>query len=365
MLHLPAPALPRDPASVQGGDLTQFPPGQIVTDLSICANRYGPPPSALDAVRALVDERPGDLVPPPYGAEERYLQAFAEHLGVQAADLLPGRGVSEFIAVLSRILRRTGTVAVVSPDYTETMQRFSYATFYGPANAARDTVEARLSRVHEAMWRHPVVWLSNPSNPLGHFIPPEALLEVALQRPESLLVVDEEYVEFQGQGLSLAGADADNLVILTSSGKAWGLVGTRAGILWTRNERLRERVRAELISWPLGLLDTHAASAALNDEHWLRRVRPVIQHDARLLHEALVERFDELVSDADIHFRFVHLLDPHPVAAHLADHGIAVRLFDGSGHSASGIRVTAPTGPTELAQLRAALDSLPAGWGLS
>lgn len=123
-------------------------------------------------------------------------------------------------------------------------------------------------------------------------------------------------------------------------------------------------MRAELIRRPLSLLDTTSAVAALRDDQWLRRVGPVIQHDARLLHQVLAERF-AVVVPADVHYRFVHLLDPRPVAQHLADHGIAVRRFDGSGHSASGIRVTAPTGPTELAQLRAALDFLPAGWGQS
>lgn len=83
------------------------------------------------------------------------------------------------------------------------------------------------------------------------------------------------------------------------------------------------------------------------------------------MHQVLAERFDELLVPADVHYRFVHLLDPRPVHAHLARHGIAVRLFDGSQYGASGIRVMAPTGPAGLAHLGAALETLPAGWGRS
>lgn len=223
--------LQRDPALVQGGDLASFPPAKMITDLSICANRYGPPPSALDALRRLVDERPGDLIPPPYQAEELYLQAFADHLGTEAELMLPGGGVTEFFSILARIWHRD-RVAVVTPDNSGTVDLFSYATFLAPPNPARDTVEARLSRVHHALKNHDAVLLSNPSNPLGHYIPREALVEAARQRPQSLLVIDEECVAFQGgEGVSYVGADADNIVILQSSGKAYGLVGVRAGVL--------------------------------------------------------------------------------------------------------------------------------------
>lgn len=363
------PALPQDPARIQGGDLTAFRRGQITLDLSICSNRLGPPPSAIAAVRSLITERPDDLVPPPYEseqppyrAEKRYLQTVADRLGTHIDDMLPSRGVTENLTILARVLRHR-RVCVVAPDYTETMRLFSYADFISPPTPARDTVELRLERVRMGLSSHDVVILSNPSNPMGHFIPAAALLQAAREHPSALLVIDEEYIEFQGEGLSLAGADADNLVILQSSGKIFGITGSRAGMLWTHNKPVRNLVASQLIRWPLSLLDITLACAAMEDEGWLTTIRAVVQDDARRLHQALAERFDELVTDCGIHYRLVHLADPRPVFDHLAAHGIATRLFDGSGHGASGIRITAPNGPTELAVLQVALDTLPAGWG--
>lgn len=365
----PAPfLLSRDPAGVQGGDLTAFAPGQISLDLSICTNRLGPPPKALDALQKFLTERPGDLVPPPYEsdrppykAEKMYVQAFADRLGASVDEMLPGRGVTEFLHILARVLRGRD-VAVVAPDYTETCRLFAYARFVSPPDAARDTVELRLERVRAALREHQVVILSNPSNPLGHYLPAAALLEAASQYPASLLVLDEEYIEFQGANLSLAGADIGNVVILQSSGKSYGLTGTRAGVLWTRNRPLYELVRAELISWPLSLLDITLATAALRDEAWLNAARSAVKRDAQLMHGVLAARFGERVQDSAIHYRFVHLAEPRRVFEHLARHGVAVRLFQGTTHGASGIRVMAPTGARELGVLAAALDTLPAGW---
>ncbi|HET6354168.1 hypothetical protein [Streptomyces sp.] len=113
----------------------------------------------------------------------------------------------------------------------------------------------------------------------------------------------------------------------------------------------------------LSLLDITLTTGALQDEVWLQRARTVMQRNARVMHDVLAERFDELVVPAGLHYRFVHLLDPHTVHAHLARCGIAVRLFDGSGNGASGIRVMASVEPAELAHLSAALETLPAGWG--
>ncbi|WP_433573669.1 aminotransferase class I/II-fold pyridoxal phosphate-dependent enzyme [Streptomyces sp. CA-251247] len=361
--------LPENPAAIQGGDLTAYRSGQITVDLSTCTNRLGPPPHAIAAVRRLLSERPGDLVPPPYEraqppyvAEKRYLQAFADRLGTDVGDMLPARGVTEFLTILSRVLREEH-VAVIAPDYTETMRLFPWATFVSPPDTARDTVELRLERVRMALRTDDVVILSNPSNPLGHFIPSGDLLQAARENPGAVLVVDEEYIEFQGEDLSLAGADADNLVVLQSTGKTYGMTGSRAGMLWTRNQHVRDLVAAQLIQWPLSLLDITLGVAALEDTAWLTTVRAVIQDDARRLQQVLADRFDELVVPAGIHYRFVHLADPRPVVEHLAAHGIAVRMFDGAVNGACGIRIMAPNGPAELAVFSAALDTLPAGWG--
>ncbi|MGW6460251.1 aminotransferase class I/II-fold pyridoxal phosphate-dependent enzyme [Streptomyces sp. NPDC055078] len=350
-----APPPVRHPASVQGGDLTCYPPGQITLDLSVCANRHGPPPGAVRALKTLLATRPEDLVPPPYGAQDAYLAAVADHLGLDTPHLLiPGRGVSEFIVVLSRVLRGQD-VALVVPDYTHTWQRFAYATAYAPKAAAKDTAERRLERVRRAMSRHRFVVLSNPSNPLGHYLPQRDLLEVCRRYPHSVLGVDEEYIEFEGKNLSLAGSDLDNVVAMLSTGKTYGLTAARAGILWTRNLALREAVTEQLIPWSLSLLDVALHVEALADPFWLDSVRPLIQEQARALERMLVERFGDAVAAADLHYRFVHLPEPAPLHAHLAARGIAVRQFDGTGGTAPGIRIAAPRDASELDRLQQAL----------
>ncbi|MEV7869133.1 aminotransferase class I/II-fold pyridoxal phosphate-dependent enzyme [Streptomyces sp. NPDC088124] len=342
----------------QGGDLTSA-ARRISLDLSVCSNRLGPPDSAVRALESFAAERYRELGPPPYGAEKAYLAAYAAHLDVDESQLLCGRGVTEFLMIFGRLLQ-SEDVALVTPEYTETMRQFSHAAFYPPAIGRQDCIEHRNERLLQAMRNHRYVVLSNPNNPQGLYTNTATLLEACHQNPNCTLVVDEEYIEFQGPALSLAGADADNLVVLQSTGKTWGVTATRAGILWTRDTTLHHAVQHQLPAWPLSLLDITVATAALVDNEWAHRILPRVRHDAQALEELLRDRFGEAVIPSNIHFRFVHLEDPDAVAEHLEDYGIAVRVFDGAVRGRiSGMRVMTPDTAKEFDLLKDALATIP------
>ncbi|NEA20749.1 hypothetical protein [Streptomyces halstedii] len=87
----------------------------------------------------------------------------------------PAAGVTEFLVLLARP-PRTSRVAVITPEYTETMRFFSYADFHARTDDVRDTPGLRLKRLWAAMRTHDHVVLSNPSNPLGHYLPRAQLI---------------------------------------------------------------------------------------------------------------------------------------------------------------------------------------------
>ncbi|MFF8618251.1 aminotransferase class I/II-fold pyridoxal phosphate-dependent enzyme [Streptomyces sp. NPDC015350] len=333
----------------------------------------GPPPSAVQALLTFLQQQPAALVPPPYETEhpphtghKRFLSAYADHLGAHAlaADMLAGQGVTGFLVILAQFLRGQRT-AIITPEYTETLELFSYATFVAPADGRRDTAEQRLDRVLRAMRTHDYVLLSNPSNPYGHIIDAESLVVACRKYPQCQLVLDEEYVEFAGPGRSLIGAEVDNLVILQSAGKTYGITGSRSGMLWTRNTALRRQIEAHLArKWPMSLLDVTLAIAALQDETWLETVMPRLAKDAHRLENLLYDHFgDALAPGAQAHFRFV-TLDPasgdaDSIRRHMSRHGIKARVFDGClKGSQAGMRLRAPCDEGGFTALEAALNTM-------
>lgn len=331
----------------QGGDLRALPRGAYL-DLSTCVNRYGPPPSVWEALRSV---RPAQLAAHPYGMDELFVETYAKFMAAEPKHLLPGRGITEFIRILADLLPTHGT-AVITPDYTDTIRLFP--VHLPPAPGAVDSAAARLERVDAAMATYPYVMLSNPNNPLGVYVPGHDLAEICRSHPGSVLIVDEAYIEFliDHAGLSMVNCGLENVVVLRSPNKLFGIAGTRTGALWTRNADLAGAVAARKINWCLSYLDVVAATTALADVAWADRTRAALLEDAGDLERLLAANFPDIVSGVPVHYRFLPSADPVAAHRYFLERGVAVRALDGSKPGrVAGVRVTTPT-TAELAEIK-------------
>lgn len=337
----------------QGGDLRGLTDREYL-DLGTCVNRYGPPPAVESALRSI---RPEHLLAHPYGAEETFTEAYAHFMGASPDRLIPGRGITEFIRVLAQLLP-TEQVAVITPDYTDTIRWFP--THLDPPSGGVETAQSRLDRVDLGMRAYPYVFLSNPNNPLGFYLRRDDLIEICRANPDSVLIVDEAYIEFlpDHAELSMTQSGLSNVVVLRSPNKFFGIAGTRTGALWTLNSEIFRRVAERKLNWTLSHVDTVLATAALTETEWAVRTRSALLRNALELEEIIGDRFPGLVRDVPVHYRFIATDDPVEAHRFFLDHGVAVRALDGSQPGrVSGLRVTAPTA-VELANLRDSMAQL-------
>ena len=129
-----------------------------------------------------------------------------------AAHLLPLPGSQAAIQALPRLLP-PARVAMPEPIYNE-----------HPA-AWQSAGHTRVG------WAEPADYavVCNPSNPTGQRFGRDALLDRA--RQVRLLVVDEAFIDATPDE-SLIGCDVDNIVVLRSLGKFFGLAGARVGFAY-------------------------------------------------------------------------------------------------------------------------------------
>ncbi|WP_225439868.1 aminotransferase class I/II-fold pyridoxal phosphate-dependent enzyme [Amycolatopsis eburnea] len=334
----------------QGGDLRGL-AGDAYLDLGTCVNRYGPPSAVRVALRELDVQR---LRAHPYEADSLFRATYANYLSVDPELLVSGRGITEFIRLLARLLP-PAEVAVVTPDYTDSIRWFP--NHLPPRDGAIDTVETRLARIAEGMARYGYVVVSNPNNPLGLHIPAAELAEVCRANPTSTLIVDEAYVDFLGGGRrqSMAWAGLSNVVVLSSPNKLFGIAGARTGALWTPDERLRTAVAAQRLNWPLSYVDSVVAIAALRETGWAERTLTRLLANAEAMEGLLARRYRGVVKGAPVHYRFVASADPQRDHDELVRAGVVVRVFgDDQAGRVPGLRITAPT-DDEFPRLAAAL----------
>ncbi len=160
-------------------------------------------------------------------------------------------------AVYDIAARRCGAVPVVAPDK-------DYGT----------DVDALLACVTD---KTRVVFVANPNNPTGSYIPASELARLHAGLPDGvLLVVDQAYGEYltaeeDDGGMALAAAH-DNVFVTRTFSKIYGLAGDRIG--WGTGSpaiiNVMNRIRGP---FNVGLTGQAAALAAVRDEDFVRASR--------------------------------------------------------------------------------------------
>ncbi|WP_102274759.1 histidinol-phosphate transaminase [Cytobacillus massiliigabonensis] len=212
------------------------------------------------------------LYPDGYATDLR--AAVAEHLKVNEDQLIFGNGSDEIIQMISRSLLGKGTNTIMAE---RTFPQYKHNAIVEGADIKEIPLingEHDLDRMLEAMDEYTsVVWICNPNNPTGHYIPEHRLLPFLEKVPKDVLVVlDEAYCEY---------VDAPdycdtipllkifpNLIILRTFSKIYGLASLRIGYGISCSDTIRA---LEPVREPFNVNRTAqaAAIAAINDQSYV------------------------------------------------------------------------------------------------
>lgn len=184
-----------------------------------------------------------------------------------------------------------------------------------------------------------LVFLSNPSNPVGCMLDADAFRRVIDATPaDAILVVDEAYYEYamhsEGFPDALAELRRRNLhwIVLRTFSKAWGLAGLRVGYGIASSPELAGLLHRVRTPFNVNLAAQKAALAALSDPgHMQASVRRAIQ--AR---EAMARALREMglfVAPSAGNFLFVDVgRENGPVAEGLLARGVIVKPWKEKGY---------------------------------
>ncbi|QFZ16196.1 histidinol-phosphate transaminase [Saccharothrix syringae] len=185
-----------------------------------------------------------------------------------------------------------------------------------------------------------LVFLCNPNNPTGTALKADEVRRFVDRVPSDVLVVvDEAYREFVDDpevpdGVEFAkaqwAAGRDNVAVLRTFSKAYGLAGLRVGYA-AASPQVAETLRKVSVPFSVNALAQVAALASLDaEDELLERCRGVVAERARVRSELLAAGFEVPESQAN----FVWL----PLAGrtgafneHCLAHKVVVRAFDGDG----------------------------------
>lgn len=261
-------------------------------------------------------------------------QSMARVYGIDPANLLVTRGADDAIDVLIRSFCRGAgkdAIAICGPTFG------AYALFAKIQGAA--IVEAQLGPDFEfdakdlvatvrSQLNVKLVFLCSPNNPTGNVIDPNEVIAVADQLPDTIVVLDEAYIEFSDlASLAPEAAVRENLVILRTLSKAYGLAGARVGCAIANNELIAIISKA-LPPFPLSSPSIQIATSTLSPSRQLLHQGRIDQVKAERTRMALALSTSSLVAKvwpSQTNFLLIQVTDPEAIREATAKAGIRVR----------------------------------------
>ena len=316
--------------------LTPYVPGEqpkLPNLVKLNTNENPYPPSA-QVVAAIADElanggRSLRLYPDPNA--DRLKEAVAARyadFGIRPQQVFVGNGSDEVLAhIFPALLKHT--LPVLFPDITYSF----YPVYCGLYDMAYRTVpldEEFTIRVEDYAMANGGIIFPNPNAPTGCLLPLADIERLLLLHRESVVVVDEAYIDFGGDSAIALVDRHPNLLVVHTLSKSRSLAGLRVGYAVGQNHLTEalERVKNSFNSYPLDRLALAGAVAAIDDQAYFELTRQAVIDSREALRRALLELgFTVLPSAANFIFASHPQRDAGELAAALRQCGIIVRHF--------------------------------------
>jgi histidinol-phosphate aminotransferase len=326
--------------------LTPYVPGEQpklanLVKLNTNENPYGPSPKVLDAVRA---EAADTLRLYPDPNSDRLRAGIAAYHGVGADQVFVGNGSDEVLAHAFMALLKHDR-PILFPDISYSFYPV-YCGLYEIAYRQIPLTDAFEIRVDDYLTPNGGVIFPNPNAPTGRLLPLAEVERLLAGNPDSVVVVDEAYIDFGGESaVGLVGRYPQLLVTRTLS-KSHALAGLRVGYAIGQSHLIEalNRVKDSFNSYPLDRFAQAGALASMQDRDYFDSIcAKVVRTRTRLVADMEQLGFEVLPSAANFIFARHPSHDGDELAAALRERSIIVRHFRKPARIAPFLRITIGT----------------------
>lgn len=212
--------------------------------------------------------------------EDKLVSAAQEYFG--GKNWLPVAGSQVVIQALPALIRKS-KVGLFHPSYNEHEAAW-IKNGHKPVRLDSDNWKVTCANVD-------TVVLCNPNNPTGKLFDPSEIIELhaQLQLRGGLLVVDEAFMDATPEfSVANYAERKENLIVLRSLGKFFGLAGARVGFVSATSDIL-QRLEEHLGPWSISGPSRFIATRALQDTDWHSQAITKLSQASKQLKETLLD----------------------------------------------------------------------------
>ncbi|MCW7753002.1 histidinol-phosphate aminotransferase family protein [Desulfobotulus sp. H1] len=227
----------------------------------------------------------GSLTEYPENSYQRLRRQLSLHHDIPPEWFVFGAGLESVIDHIARAVLDPGDHVLIPVPNFDVFQSVSFRmgaslTFMEMPGLCWDgnILESLCRKMKEKTYR--LVWLSNPVNPTGQFIPQDDIHRLLSHASETrtLVVVDEAYGEYTDRPHAVRSASSllksyPNLMVLRTFSKVHCLPSARVGYMAASSERLRQATNTYRPMFPFSWFSLYMAQLAVLDGDYVNEIR--------------------------------------------------------------------------------------------
>ncbi|PWY55603.1 histidinol-phosphate transaminase [Legionella qingyii] len=266
--------------------------------------------------------------------QDQLQEQLAKRYQVDANQIVLTRGSDDGIDLITRLFLSAGQDACM--QFSPTFSMYAFYVYLQHAQLiecpidSRNNFELSLADIKNSWQKNcKLIFLCNPNNPTANLIDLDFIATLCDEyKNRSIIVVDEAYIEFaEAQSATSLISQFDNLIVLRTLSKAYGLANLRLGIILAQ-ANIIQAFNKIMPPFPLSSVVIDLALRALEKPEWFAQAISAIKESrSKLVQELQTCPAIEKVYPTETNFILVQTEYAIELTSWLANQGIAIKSF--------------------------------------
>ena len=280
----------------------------------------------------------------PLGGVERLIKMISKFVKVPISMIGIGNGSDQILdLILSNFASKQTKVLTSNPTFGFFEERCKLYSIPLIAIPFSDDMKLNVKDFLKESKNADILYLDSPNNPTG-FQFTKTELQKLVKSFDGLVIIDEAYGEFADYSLTSMTKSCNNLIVVRTLSKSFGLAGLRLGY-FVANKKFTETFMNVLqYPYPLSTITIESGIVALQKTDLMYNTAELIKSERKRIIDSL-KKFDAFdVFDSQANFVLFDAYGSYKrVYSALAEQGISIRKLGKIGNHLGCLRVTVGT----------------------
>lgn len=280
----------------------------------------------------------------PLGGVERLINQLSKFLKVDSSMIGVGNGSDQILdLILSNFASKQTRVLTSNPTFGFFEERCKLYSIPVTAIPFSSDMTLNIKEFLKVSKNADILYIDSPNNPTGFQFQKNDLQKL-VKSFDGLIIIDEAYGEFGDFSLSSMVKSQENLIVVQTLSKSFGLAGLRLGY-FIANKKFTDAFNHVLqYPYPVSTLTIESAILALEQSAQVKEAVQIIKEERKRIIENL-RKYDAFeVFDSKANFVLFDAHGSHKrVYDALAEQGISIRKLGKIGKHDGCLRVTVGT----------------------